>query len=219
LDGAIAQCVAAASPQRVRELLESWKLEPASRKLMRLADAAHATAKKQGKTNVQTNIENGALRLPPMEFGDFFAQLVHVVRNAVDHGCETAEARKAAGKNPSATVTLSAAVNADTLTVMIADDGKGVAWHKIKEKGASLSMKVDTQDDLVNVMFSDGVSTAEKVSETSGRGVGASAARESCLALGGKIRVESEAGKGTRFCFDLPIASNIPGAVKLRKAG
>jgi two-component system, chemotaxis family, sensor kinase CheA len=217
LDAAIAQ-VQNSSPARVRELLESWKLEPVSRKLMRLADAVQQTAKKQGKSNVQARIENGSLRLPAMDYGDFFAQLVHVVRNAVDHGCESASAREAAGKPGTATVTLSAELNNNTLTVVISDDGKGVAWHKLKEKGASLGMKVDTHEDMINVMFADGVSTADKVSETSGRGVGASAAKESCLKLGGKIRVESEPGQGTRFCFDIPVAKSAQEPAPLRKA-
>jgi two-component system chemotaxis sensor kinase CheA len=122
---------------------------------------------------------------------------VHAVRNAVDHGIETPEERSAAGKSMPANIYLRARVENADLVIELQDDGRGINWNKLAERAKQRGLPHHTQNELLEVLFMDGVSTRDEVSDLSGRGIGMGALRASCLALHGSVEVESQPGKGT----------------------
>ena len=140
-----------------------------------------------------------------------FEPLMHLVRNALDHGIETSERRREAGKPDSATLTLSAARTGDRFVVEVRDDGCGidpaVVRRKAAEKGLLPSVELDALSDeqAVDLIFSAGFSTAERVSDISGRGVGMDVVRTSIERIGGRVLLKSQVGVGTTVSLDLPM--------------
>ncbi|MBC2661105.1 chemotaxis protein CheA [Novosphingobium flavum] len=135
--------------------------------------------------------------------------LTHLIRNAVDHGIESAEERVAAGKPAEGTVTLSAEHRSGRIHIRIADDGKGIDQKRVLakaiEKGIVAPDAQLTREEIDHLIFAPGFSTAEQVSNISGRGVGMDVVRQSVKDLGGRITIESEQGKGTAFILTLPL--------------
>ena len=135
--------------------------------------------------------------------------LTHLIRNAVDHGIETAEERVAAGKPAEGTVSLSAEHRSGRIHIRIADDGKGIDQQRVLakaiEKGIVAPDAQLSREEIDNLIFAPGFSTAQTVSNISGRGVGMDVVRQSVKELGGRITIESEHGKGTAFIMTLPL--------------
>ena len=135
--------------------------------------------------------------------------LTHLIRNAVDHGIESAEERVAAGKPAEGTVSLSAEHRSGRIHIRIADDGKGIDQKRVLakaiEKGIVAPDAQLTREEIDHLIFAPGFSTAEQVSNISGRGVGMDVVRQSVKDLGGRITIESEQGKGTAFILTLPL--------------
>jgi two-component system chemotaxis sensor kinase CheA len=137
--------------------------------------------------------------------------LAHIIRNFVDHGIETPEERKAAGKAEEGVITLRARHEASQIVIEARDDGRGIDTAKLRQKavdGGFLSRgdadKMSDADAL-NLIFISGLSTAEKVSETSGRGVGMDAVKAAVEGLKGSIEIDTRAGRGTTFRMRLPL--------------
>ncbi len=144
--------------------------------------------------------------------------IVHLIRNSVDHGIETPESRKAAGKNPVGKVKLSAEQEGNHIVINIEDDGKGIDTEAVKkkaiEKGLITPAKAEelSKNDIFNLILLPGFSTAEKVTNVSGRGVGLDVVKTNVTKLRGLINIESEKGKGTKFIIKLPLTlAIIPG--------
>ncbi len=139
--------------------------------------------------------------------------LLHLIRNSVDHGIELPEARIAAGKNPTGTVTLSAKHAGAFINITIKDDGKGLDKAAIREK--AIQKKLAKPDDnlsdseIFNMIFQPGFSTAKQVTSVSGRGVGLDVVKKDLGTLGGTVTTESEPGKGTSFILKIPLTMAI----------
>ena len=137
--------------------------------------------------------------------------LVHVLRNAVDHGIEPPEEREAAGKDPTGHVKLSAERERDHVIIEVADDGGGLDPDQLREKAVDEGVKsreaVDAMEDdeVYDLVFHPGFSTAEEVTDVSGRGVGMDVVRTTARDLDGSVSVESEPGEGTTVRFRLPV--------------
>jgi two-component system chemotaxis sensor kinase CheA len=135
--------------------------------------------------------------------------LMHMVRNSIDHAIEPAPVRKAAGKRPQARLTLSAYHQGGHIVIEIADDGKGLDTEKIRaralERGLIAPGASPSVEEINALIFEPGFSTAEKVTEISGRGVGMDVVRRNIDALRGRIEIATEAGKGTTFFIRLPL--------------
>lgn len=135
--------------------------------------------------------------------------LTHLIRNAVDHGIEAAEVRTAAGKAAEGTLTLSAEHRAGRILITIADDGAGINRERVLakaiEKGIVGADAALTAEEIDNLIFAPGFSTAQVVSNISGRGVGMDVVRQNVKDLGGRITIESHPGKGTAFILTLPL--------------
>lgn len=135
--------------------------------------------------------------------------LMHMVRNAVDHGIETPEERRAAGKAPAARVTLRAFHQAGHISIAVSDDGRGLNRAKIvakaREKGLIESADHLSESEIFNLIFEPGFSTADQVTDISGRGVGMDVVRKRIQQLRGRVEIQSAAGQGTTFLLKLPL--------------
>jgi two-component system chemotaxis sensor kinase CheA len=135
--------------------------------------------------------------------------LVHLVRNAVDHGLESPEARRAAGKPEQGTVRLNASHRGGKVVIDVSDDGRGLDAERLLAKARKQGLVGENQvlarDDIHNLIFKPGFSTAEVVSDVSGRGVGMDVVRRSIDALNGTIQIQTQPGQGTRFQIMLPL--------------
>jgi two-component system chemotaxis sensor kinase CheA len=135
--------------------------------------------------------------------------MTHLIRNAVDHGIEPPEERRAAGKDPEGTLTLSAEQKAGRIIIRIADDGRGIDRDRVLAKAIANGLVApDAQlsdDDINQLIFAPGFSTAAQVSNISGRGVGMDVVKQNVKELGGRITIESTPGKGTTFALALPL--------------
>ncbi|HTZ00106.1 MAG TPA: chemotaxis protein CheA, partial [Rhodocyclaceae bacterium] len=135
--------------------------------------------------------------------------LMHLVRNAMDHGIEAAAVRAARGKPPVGQVGLNAFHDSGSIVIEVTDDGGGLPREKIRakaiEKGLIAEGQSLTDHEIVNLIFEPGFSTAEKVTNLSGRGVGMDVVRKNIQSLRGTVEVQSEEGVGSRFSIRLPL--------------
>ncbi|MBI3813723.1 MAG: chemotaxis protein CheA, partial [Nitrospinae bacterium] len=142
------------------------------------------------------------------ELGD---PLTHMVRNAVDHGIEPAEERERAGKNRAAVLKLDASRSGNYICIESSDDGRGIdvdtIRKKVLEKGLSEPEKVSkmTEKELIDFIFLPGFSTAAKITDISGRGVGLDVVKQKIDGLGGQVDIVTGKGKGTKFIIKLPL--------------
>lgn len=146
--------------------------------------------------------------------------LVHMVRNAVDHGIEPPAERERQGKPPTGTVRLSAYHAGGHVVVELQDDGKGLSRERIVDKaiasGLIESDKGLSDNDIFNLIFEPGFSTAEQITDVSGRGVGLDVVKRSVEALKGRIDIVSEVGQGTTFVIHLPLTLAITDGMLVR---
>jgi two-component system, chemotaxis family, sensor kinase CheA len=154
-------------------------------------------------------IEGEDTELDKSVIEDLLDPLMHSVRNALDHGIETPEERAAAGKGEEGTVLLKASNEGNMIIIEIADDGKGIDIEAVRakaiERGIIHPNKVLTDIEAFNLIFDAGFSTAKKVTNISGRGVGLDVVKRQIEKLNGSVTVSSQRGKGTRFTIKLPL--------------
>jgi two-component system chemotaxis sensor kinase CheA len=146
------------------------------------------------------------------EIGD---PLVHLIRNAIDHGIETVEKRRDAGKNETGTIKLEAFHSGNHVVIQITDDGNGIHKGKVLEKAIKNGVVTEseanklTDREVFDLIFQPGFSTAEVVSDLSGRGVGLDVVKHTIHSLGGHLIIDSEEGKGSTFRIELPLTLSI----------
>jgi two-component system chemotaxis sensor kinase CheA len=198
--------------RNMRELQESVmrvRMLPISFVFSRFPRMVRDLAQRLGKqielkmTGEQTELDKTVME----KIGD---PLVHLVRNSVDHGIEKSpEARVAVGKSPVGTVHLDACHRGGNIAVEVSDDGGGLDKDRILEKARSRGLigpnDTLTDEQIYELIFMPGFSTAEKTTDVSGRGVGMDVVRRNVKELGGKIEIRSERGKGSRFIITLPL--------------
>ena len=144
--------------------------------------------------------------------------LVHIIRNAVDHGIETAQERAAAGKPAVATIRIRAYTRKDRAVIEISDDGRGIDREKLKEKALASGIPEEKlasmpESDFLKLVCLPGLSTAAEITATSGRGVGMDVVKDSVEALGGALDLESTRGKGTSIIMAIPRTTSITKAL------
>tara|TARA_Y100001954_G_scaffold86756_1_gene95112 strand:- start:26255 stop:28039 length:1785 start_codon:yes stop_codon:yes gene_type:complete len=161
---------------------------------------------------VNISIEETNIHINPEKYKSFFSGLLHVFRNAVDHGIESREEREDKGKDIEASIKISFKEEGiSRFSIYIEDDGGGIDPKKIREKALNLPdfkehpMVKGDDSEIIQCIFEPGFSTRDEVSEVSGRGVGMDVVKKEALKIDGLIKVESTLGKGTIFKIELPI--------------
>jgi len=178
-------------------------------------------AQKTGK-EVRLIIEGGETELDRSVLEVIGDPLIHLLRNSVDHGIEPPDGRAAAGKTPAGLITLSARHEENHIVIKIVDDGRGIKVGPIKEaavsKGSITRAEADAMSDAEALMliFRSGVSTAEKLSDISGRGVGMDIVRSNLERIGGRISLDTKVGHGTVFTIRLPLTLAIVRGLTVR---
>ena len=181
-------------------------------------------ARTQGKQVVLVLEPNGA-RIDKGMIERLADPLVHLVRNAVDHGVESAEEREAAGKPAQARLVLRAEQRGEHVTIALADDGRGIDTARVRARAVERGLLTAEQataageEALQRLIFEPGFSTAGAVTQTSGRGVGMDVVATTVAELGGSVTVDSEAGEGTRIVLDLPLSVAIQSTLVIEQSG
>ncbi|WP_314402995.1 chemotaxis protein CheA [Stenotrophomonas rhizophila] len=148
--------------------------------------------------------------------------LVHLVRNSIDHGLEMPDVRREAGKDETGTITLAASHQGGHIVIEVSDDGRGLNRDKILSKALERGLSVPdnpTDAQVWDLIFQPGFSTADAVTDLSGRGVGMDVVRRNIQALGGEVQLESKAGNGTRVLIRLPLTLAILDGMTVAVAG
>jgi HPt (histidine-containing phosphotransfer) domain-containing protein len=188
------------APAAIAQRLLAWRCEPAERWFERLAQNARLLALRLGKGEIEVSLDGGGLSLDPEYWGPLGAEMVHLARNAVDHGFETAAERLAAGKPERPHLRFSASLDATGgLVLELADDGRGIDWEAIRRAAQAQGRPAATPEDLREALFSSGISARTEVTSTSGRGVGMAAVAARVRERNGTIEVETGPGKGTTW--------------------
>ena len=195
--------------QRLRDATLELRMVPVQELFVRLPRLVRDLAGKSGK-RIELRVSGEETRLDRTIVERLAEPMLHLIRNAADHGLETPEERVAAGKPATATIRVGAGHEGDRVAVSVSDDGRGLDREKIAKKGIALGMippGTPADDPRVGeLIFEAGFSTRDQASEISGRGVGLDVVRDAIRALRGRISLRSEPGKGTRFLLELPLS-------------
>ena len=205
----------------VQDRLLKLRLVPVSSLAPRLYRAARASALKEGK-EVEFFIEGGETEVDRKVIEEVEGPLLHLVRNAVNHGIERPDQREAKGKPRVGKITLAAAYEGNHVVIDVRDDGAGIDPQRVRQtaiaKGWIDGYANLSDHEALNLIFQPGVSTAETVTEEAGRGVGLDVVRDAAARLKGSVEVDSTVGVGSDFTLKFPISLQIARAV-LVKAG
>ncbi len=191
----------------LQESVMSIRMLPISFVFSRFPRVVHDLSAKLGK-QVELRMLGETTELDKGLIERIADPLTHLIRNSLDHGIEAPEVRAAAGKNPVGTITLRAAHQGGNVVIEVGDDGAGLNRRRILDKARERGLPVSEQMSDAEVwalIFEAGFSTAERVTDVSGRGVGMDVVRKNIQALGGRVDIESLAGAGTRMTVRLPL--------------
>jgi two-component system chemotaxis sensor kinase CheA len=198
----------------VQSQISDLKKVPMKTVMRTLRRAVRDTAVLLGK-EIRLVIEGEDLRVDTAIAEAFSQSLIHMVRNCVDHAIEKPDVRTSVGKPAVGTIVIDCTAGADKVIVKIIDDGRGIDPKVILKKAIEVglvteesSKSLSTQQ-IFALIFEAGFSTAEKVTDVSGRGVGMDMVRSSITKLGGAIRIDSEIGKGTTFTLTVPVPRSV----------
>jgi len=192
----------------IQESAMSIRAQPISSVFSRVPRILRDLASSTGK-HVKLEVSGEHTELDKTVIERLGEPLTHLIRNAVDHGIESAEDRIAGGKDPEGTLRLSAEHRSGRILISIGDDGAGINRERVLakaiEKGIVSPDAQLTAEEIDNLIFAPGFSTAQIVSNISGRGVGMDVVRQNVKDLGGRITIDSTPGKGTTFILTLPL--------------
>jgi len=207
--------------RQLQEIVLSLRMVPVHPLFQRMSRLAWDLSKKTGKP-LRVELVGGETELDKRLTEELVDPLVHLLRNAVDHGIENPEDRQKAGKNAEARLALKASHQGGDFVLRVEDDGAGLSFEKLRRKGAALGYLNQggiTPERLIELIFLPGFSTAEKVTEVSGRGVGLDAVKRKISALKGSVQVESREGQGTAFVIRIPLTMALIDGIVVRVSG
>ena len=193
--------------REIQESVMSMRMLPLTATFNRFPRIVRDLAGKLGK-QVELVLQGGSTEIDKSLIEKIVDPLTHLVRNSIDHGIEMPDKRVAAGKPEKGTVILSAEQKGGSIIISIIDDGGGLHRDKILDKARSngLTVSDDMPDSEVwQLIFQPGFSTAEAITDVSGRGVGMDVVRRNIESIGGRIDIESSAGEGSAFFIHLPL--------------
>ncbi len=208
----------------LQDLVMQVRMVPVSQIFDRFPRLVRDLSMKKGK-QIDIVMEGKEIEVDRTVLDEIGEPLIHLLRNSVDHGIELPKEREKKGKKACGTIKLSATRNGDHVIIEIDDDGSGIDPEKIKDsaikKGFMKKEELDkmTREQLINMIFLPGFSTAKEVSDTSGRGVGMDVVKTKIAALGGTVHLDTEVGKGTKTSIKLPLTLAIIQAILVKDAG
>lgn len=200
--------------KEIQNGLLNMRMVPVDSVFNRFPKMVRTLAKELGK-KIDLVIEGADTEVDKIVIDEIGDPLVHLIRNSVDHGAETVEVRRKNGKNETATINLKAFHSGNNVVIEIADDGAGINKRKVLEKAITKNVVTRaestkmTDAKIFDLLFDSGFSTADQVSDLSGRGVGLDVVRNTILKIGGKISVESSENAGSTFRIEIPLTLSI----------
>ncbi len=205
----------------LQDLVMEVRMVPVSQVFDRFPRLVRDLSLKKGK-KIDLVMEGKDIEVDRTVLDEIGEPLIHLLRNSVDHGVETPEDRVKINKNETGTIKLSAQRNGNQVIIEIQDDGAGIDPEKLKEsalkKGFASQAELEkmNKEQLINLIFLPGFSTAKVVTETSGRGVGMDVVKTKISALAGTVHIESQVGQGTKTTIKLPITLAIIQAILVK---
>ena len=192
----------------VQKTTMSMRMVPIGQMFQRLARLVRDVSRQIGKT-VELELSGEEIELDRSLVEELADPLMHMVRNSIDHGIEPGAERKELGKNGNGRISLKARHDAGHVQIEVSDDGRGLDRNRILAKARQRGLVEPhaslTDSDILNLIFEPGFSTAEKVTDLSGRGVGMDVVRKQIQKLRGRVDVSSIPGQGTTFVLRLPL--------------
>jgi two-component system chemotaxis sensor kinase CheA len=210
--------------EEMQDAIMQVRMMPVSFVFQRFPRLVRDTSRKLGK-DVNLLLEGEETEADKNIIESLGDPLVHIVRNCLDHGFELPEVRRAAGKPATGTLTIRASQESDRVVIEISDDGKGIDPTVIKRKAYEKGLIDETtlerisDQEAVNLVFASGFSTADAVSDLSGRGVGMDVVRTAVEKVNGSVVLESEKGKGTRLRLSLPLSMAVTSVMIIESDG
>jgi two-component system, chemotaxis family, sensor kinase CheA len=202
----------------LQESVMSIRMMPISFIFSRFPRLVHDLAAKLGK-QAELKLVGETTELDKGLIEKLADPLTHLVRNSLDHGIESPEERRQAGKQPSGTITLRAAQTGGRIVIEVIDDGAGLNRSRILQKASENGLAVSDEmsdEEVWQLIFAPGFSTAEKVTDVSGRGVGMDVVMKNVQAMGGRVSISSESGRGSRVLVSLPLTLAILDGLSVR---
>jgi two-component system chemotaxis sensor kinase CheA len=194
----------------LQEEIMKARMFPIEQVFKRFPRMVRDLAQKAGK-EINFSVEGQETELDRTVIEEITDPLIHLLRNSIDHGIEKPELRQKIGKAPQGTIKLRAYNQENQIIISVEDDGKGIDLEKVREKAvangilSSENISRLTNRELINLIFAPGFSTADKISDVSGRGVGMDIVRNHLEKINGIIEVDTQSGIGTRFIIKLPL--------------
>jgi two-component system chemotaxis sensor kinase CheA len=205
----------------LQDNLLELRMIPFAQIFARLAQIIRRYTREVGK-DIEVELFGEDTKIDKQLAEEIIDPLIHIIRNAIDHGIESKDKRKAAGKGEKGTVTIKAFPEGNKVMVLIQDDGAGIQSDEVLRKAIERKLIPEDQEfkhnEQLNLIFLPGLSTKQQASEVSGRGVGMDIVKEKITSLGGFIEIESEKDKGTTFSLSLPITLAIIKALIVKVA-
>ncbi|CAM3860374.1 chemotaxis protein CheA [Bacillus paramycoides] len=198
----------------IQNVLLNMRMVPIETVFNRFPRMVRMLAKDLGK-KIDLQIKGEDTEVDKIVIDEIGDPLVHLIRNAIDHGVETVEKRRDAGKNETGTIKLEAFHSGNHVVIQITDDGNGIHKGKVLEKAIKNGVVTEAEAnklsdrEVFDLIFQPGFSTAEVVSDLSGRGVGLDVVKHTIHSLGGHLIIDSEEGKGSTFRIELPLTLSI----------
>lgn len=198
----------------IQNVLLNMRMVPIETVFNRFPRMVRMLAKDLGK-KIDLQIKGEDTEVDKIVIDEIGDPLVHLIRNAIDHGIETVENRRDAGKNETGTIKLEAFHSGNHVVIQITDDGNGIHKGKVLEKAIKNGVVTEseanklTDREVFDLIFQPGFSTAEVVSDLSGRGVGLDVVKHTIHSLGGHLIIDSEERKGSTFRIELPLTLSI----------
>jgi two-component system, chemotaxis family, sensor kinase CheA len=218
--GSVAGTRAAGLLAALQRAVLDMRMVPVSTAFERFPRLVRDTARVAGR-EVDFELEGGDIELDQAVLDALIDPLIHLLRNAVDHGIERPEVRLTRGKPRRGTLTLETTRERNSVRIRVGDDGAGVSHARVARRAMDLGLlsgdgPEPTEEEVFRLMFQPGFSTAEEVSELSGRGVGLDVVGARIRGLGGAIEMTTEEGKGTTFTLRVPITLALTHALRIR---
>ena len=196
----------------LEQIAMSMRMTPIASLLHRMEKTVRSYLSEHSNKEIRVEIEGEDVEIDKKIIDSLAEPLIHLTRNAMDHGIETKQERIQSGKPAMAVIQFRVSIAYNEAIIRVRDDGRGIDENKVlasaRKKGLNVS-HVQTKEDMINLIFLPGFSTVEVVSDTSGRGIGMEAVKTYVESVGGNLSIETEIHKGTEFILKLPLGMSV----------